>query len=540
MSDDNPLVINIVGGGRYVDTQAMSPAELGAYNAALDKGNSLYSSDLEGAKQAWAEADRIAAPYIKERKRPPRPAAPSPAPPEIIPDNRKAIAVCLSPDVCKSPDDAVPYMSWGTADNDYNYSPNVRANGEVIKRFDSKFTTTYGDEPGTGLGVKSGTVGDVVEPVTSSPIVNVNGIPIQRHADRCTLNNGNTEGEYCYVNSTETQKAPDATDNQNKSVVAQGKAELGHFWEGMKATSDEASLIDGAAGKISDYYNGKASVWGDVKGAYESLPTGAQIWQSTQDVGSGLYNVGEHVVNDPVGSAKAAGGFVVDGVKGAVNSVEEGYDKHGMSGALGAGTGVLASIVSPGKKIKLLKEVEEGLEEAGKIGKIARERQHVEKAEHAAEAVEGSGGGRVTNKKKPTRNPCLHLAKGDKDGPGEFRGGSYGGTKGVGDKNMESNHMPPKSVSPLGELPSPSMQMDKADHRDALSTGSSAEAKEWRKAQQELIDAGQYRDALAMDIRDVRRIAQEGGDIRKYNQATRELLAYYKCLQEHGWLPGKK
>ncbi|CDZ49640.1 Hypothetical protein NGAL_HAMBI1189_30440 [Neorhizobium galegae bv. officinalis] len=84
------------------------------------------------------------------------------------------------------------------------------------------------------------------------------------------------------------------------------------------------------------------------------------------------------------------------------------------------------------------------------------------------------------------------------------------------------------------------MQMDKEDHRKAMSTGSSLESQEWRKAQQELIEAGSYRDALAMDIRDVRRIAEEGGDIRKYNQATRELLAYYKCLQEHGWLPGKK
>lgn len=99
--------------------------------------------------------------------------------------------------------------------------------------------------------------------------------------------------------------------------------------------------------------------------------------------------------------------------------------------------------------------------------------------------------------------------------------------------------MPPKSVSPLGEYPSPSMQMDKNDHRVAMSTGSSLEAQEWRELQQEFINAGRYRDALAMDIRDVRRIAAEGGNIRKYNQATRELLAYYKCLQAHGWLPGK-
>lgn len=342
----------------------------------------------------------------------PRPAAPSPAPPEIIPDNEKALAIGLSPDVCRAPEKPCPFPVWGTANNDYNYSPNVLANGEAIKRFDSKFTITYGDEPGTGLGVKSGTVGDVVEPATSSPIVKVNGIPIQRHADRCTLNNGNTEGEYCYVNSTETKEAPDAADNQDRSTIGQAKEELGHFWAGMKATSDEASLIDGAVNKISDYYNGKASLLEDVQGVYESLPTRPQIWQSTQDIGSGLYNVGENVINDPIGSAKAAGGFVADGVKGAVNSVEKGYNTHGVSGALGAGTGVLASVLSPGKKLKMLKEAGEGLEEAGKIGKIAREAEHVEdakKVENAGEKVDGGGGGRVTGH---LNVPCFDLPRG--------------------------------------------------------------------------------------------------------------------------------
>lgn len=540
MSDDQPLVVDIVGAGKIVDTAAMPPDVLGSYNAALARGDALYSTDRDAAKREWAEADRIAAPYTREAKRKPRPAAPDPAPPEIIPDEKKAIAVCLSPDVCKSPEKPVPYAVYGTADNDYNYSPNVRANGEIIKRRDSKFTTTYGDEPGVGLGIKSGTVGDVVEPVTSSPIVRANGIPIQRHADRCTLNNGNTEGEYCYVQSIETKNAPDGMDDQNKSFLDHTKEQWGHFWSGMKATSDEASFVDGAVNKIGQWYSGEASILDDAKGVYNNLPTGAEIWEGTQNIGRGLVDVGGKVINDPLGSAQAVGDYVVDGVEGAVDSVEKGYDKHGISGALGAGTGVLAGIVSPGKKLKMLKEAGEGLEEAGDIGKVAREAEHAKRAERASDTVDGSGGGRVTNKKKPTRNPCLHLAKGDKDGEGDFRGGSYGGTKGVGDKDMESNHMPPKSVSPLGEYPSPSMQMDKEDHRKAMSTGSSLESQEWRKAQQELIEAGSYRDALAMDIRDVRRIAEEGGDIRKYNQATRELLAYYKCLQEHGWLPGKK
>ncbi|MFT4184422.1 MAG: DUF4150 domain-containing protein, partial [Rhizobium sp.] len=103
----------------------------------------------------------------KEKEKPagqPYPTAADPAPPEFIPDDSKAIAVCLSPDVCKSPDKPVPYMSWGKASDSQNYSPDVRSNGLAIKRQDSKFSCCYGDEPGVGLGCKSGTVGDVVEP----------------------------------------------------------------------------------------------------------------------------------------------------------------------------------------------------------------------------------------------------------------------------------------------------------------------------------------------------------------------------------------
>lgn len=141
---------------------------------------------------------------------------------------------------------------------------------------------------------------------------------------------------------------------------------------------------------------------------------------------------------------------------------------------------------------------------------------------------------------KPKRNPCAHLAKGNKKGVGPFRGGSYDGTKGVGAKGMESNHIPPKSVSPLGPGKSPAIQMDKKDHRRAMSTGSSDQAREWRLKQQALIDQGRYRDAAAMDYKDARRVAADRKDPKKYNEALKERSAYQKCLEKHGLIPGKK
>lgn len=146
-----------------------------------------------------------------------RPTAPNPAPPEVVNKEGKALAVVISPDVCKSPKVPIPYMTWGMGEDDLNYSPNVRANGKIIKLQTSKYSCCYGDEPGVGKGVKSGTVGDVVEPVTSSSIVRANGQWVQRHTDSCTLNSGNAPGEYIYVKSTGTYKAPDGRDSQDKT-----------------------------------------------------------------------------------------------------------------------------------------------------------------------------------------------------------------------------------------------------------------------------------------------------------------------------------
>jgi hypothetical protein len=141
---------------------------------------------------------------------------------------------------------------------------------------------------------------------------------------------------------------------------------------------------------------------------------------------------------------------------------------------------------------------------------------------------------------KPKRNPCAHLAKGNKAGKGPFRGGSYDGTKGVGAKGMESNHIPPKSVSPLSPGKSPAIQMDYPDHRIARSTGSGKRAEQWRAQQQDLIRQGRYRDAAAMDYKDARRVARQAGDPKKYNEALKERSAYQKCLEKFGLLPGKK
>jgi len=220
------------------------------------------------------------------------PTSANPAPPELIPDESKAIAVCLSPDVCKSPEKPVPYMSWGEASDDQNYSPDVRSNGKIIKRQDSKFSCCYGDEPGVGLGCKSNTVGGVVEPVTSSQIVRANGIWVQRHGDRCTLNKGNTEGEYVHVEATDSHKAPEGTDKQDQSG---GKAE--------DTRSEGQKFSDGFTENASETWEGLKKV-------------GSDVLEGTKNLASDLWN-------DPTGTVAAGAESVKDGAVGAANWTAE-------------------------------------------------------------------------------------------------------------------------------------------------------------------------------------------------------------------------
>mgnify|MGYP000915968848 CR=1 FL=1 len=134
----------------------------------------------------------------------------------------------------------------------------------------------------------------------------------------------------------------------------------------------------------------------------------------------------------------------------------------------------------------------------------------------------------------PDRDPCRVLKKGDPDGKGDFRGGSYGGTKGQGALSRDSNHMPADAASPLRKSQGPSVQMDRTDHTQTRSYGGGTAADNYRLKQERLADAGKIEEAFAMDVADVMRIAAEGGDVSKYADAIAEAAAYLWCLKKHG------
>lgn len=247
------------------DTNRMPSDVLARYNQRVAEGNARYDAGFrdhlwdkmpEEFKEYVVPPDEKEKEEKEEPKEGPPPTAADPAPPEGIPDEAEAIAVCTSPDVCKTPIGSsippIPYQVYGTANNDSNYSPNVFYNGLAAKRFNSQFTTTYGDEPGTAKGVKSGTVGDTVDPTSHSTIVRINGEWAIRHRDTCTLNNGNCPGEYIFVEDTSAKQAPDGNDQTKKDSTPAPDEEKPWYedaWDGVTDAYDWTNEKLGEAGQ---------------------------------------------------------------------------------------------------------------------------------------------------------------------------------------------------------------------------------------------------------------------------------------------------
>lgn len=117
-----------------------------------------------------------------------------------------------------------------------------------------------------------------------------------------------------------------------------------------------------------------------------------------------------------------------------------------------------------------------------------------------------------------------------KDGDKVKLGGSYKDVivPGEGSKK-EVHHMPSNDSTDLSLGDGPAIKMDKQDHRQTASCGNSKEAQEYRETQRELVKEGKFREALQMDIDDIR---EKFGD--KYDDAIAEMLEYVNELEKEG------
>ncbi|HYP52824.1 MAG TPA: hypothetical protein VEQ42_04755, partial [Pyrinomonadaceae bacterium] len=135
----------------------------------------------------------------------------------------------------------------------------------------------------------------------------------------------------------------------------------------------------------------------------------------------------------------------------------------------------------------------------------------------AGQGGAGSGGGsaqqprpRQTQSERPPAAPAVR------------NGGAY---KNVPARGGEVHHMPADSISPLSRGDGPGIRMETADHRRTASWGRSKAAQAYRAEQKRLIDQGRFREAIDMDVRDIR---SKFGD--KYDSAINEMMQYVDTI----------
>lgn len=107
-----------------------------------------------------------------------------------------------------------------------------------------------------------------------------------------------------------------------------------------------------------------------------------------------------------------------------------------------------------------------------------------------------------------------------------LRGGAYGELPVL--EGVARHHMPADSVSPLSRSKGPAVHVELGDHMQTSSWGSSNAAKLYRADIKSMLGRGDFRGAVAADIRDLRRVAGS-----KYNRPIKEMLDY---AREQGFL----
>ncbi|MBX9840147.1 MAG: hypothetical protein K2X69_17750, partial [Silvanigrellaceae bacterium] len=114
----------------------------------------------------------------------------------------------------------------------------------------------------------------------------------------------------------------------------------------------------------------------------------------------------------------------------------------------------------------------------------------------------------------------------------KYTAGPHSQTTKPRNDGLDSHHMPAKSayegskMNPDGQaMEGPAKKMEPKDHRETKSYGKHGE--KYRQKQKELIQQGKLKEAVQMDIDDVRRIAQEDGNPNKYECGIKEYIETY-------------
>ena len=452
-------------------------------------------------------------------------------------------AVSTAPSINKTPVGAatppLPYpvsqdLSTGTGTVN-----SVRFNGEPAYVLDQTTQPRCtGDEAGSAGGVKSGTVNGEVKPTGASSSVHAGGKRVVREGDPCTLNNGNCPGIYLTTAAPDTTEKPTA-ETVNPPVQLETEAEKSYYQQAKEALAKarEAAKTGAEyyqkniAGPLHDFAGDamdkgmKATALGEgtmlAGGAVAATGVGAPVAAGMEVIGGAATAVGAGVTT--VGGVTETGATVLDA---AADFVLTGELPDMTALALAFAENRLA------KKINKLKGML-----PGKKGTVKKD---IHSGDTQPQTEAGAGGGKkgkdgfkVLGKK--TAGPCDHLRKGSGEGP--YRGGAHGQvSKPTGDQK-DSHHMPADDASPLQRNDGPAIQMDSADHRRTSSNGNQGlKGVQYRTKIAANLSEEKWRKAMAVEIKDIRKIARKIGNPKKYNEAMLEMMEYFKCLEKNDLL----
>lgn len=277
-------------------------------------------------------------------------------------------AISTAPSINKTPIGPsmvpLPYPTVQDLSNSVGVARSVRFNGEpayVLHR--SAQPKGTGDEPGTGKGVRSGTVTGEVKPVVGSSTVRVEGKYVVRDGDACTMNGGNNPGIYvtspapgCAVSNGTFIGDPDppvraetpAEEHWFSTWWKNTKNEMGaavdHPWEAVKGGVKGLANIPSALGEMllkgaalqsageMEQASAMHSLFGQTQAAEQMRDSAAQVRDGVDAIQLPMFQMSN--------AAQAGGDKILTAATLVTGGI--GIAKSGVKGLAGLGKATVA------------------------------------------------------------------------------------------------------------------------------------------------------------------------------------------------------
>jgi len=295
----------------------------------------------------------------------------------------EAIVLSILPDVCLTPPAMlpVPYQIMGRFSDSIRYADTVRMTELNAVMMDSRLTTVYGDELGTGGGIFSGVNKGWCRPITYSSTVRAQGHHITYHTSfywmNCSGPEGtpNTIGRAIYVENVgavyigplgtiigNTTPIIQPETKEEKGILHQAFGVVKGFGKGAWDMAKGVAHL----GKTAFYLGNPVLGLVDPSGLHEAVDTAMNLAK----VGFAFSPVG--MMLDPRGSLKTG----VRTIEGIAKPYREAWAKGEYGEAIGRGIFDILTTIGT-----------DGLGEATEVGRVGEVTNVLEKSEQTLNAL---------------------------------------------------------------------------------------------------------------------------------------------------------